>query len=176
MSFALLKQRRLQEAYDHAARVLVADPTSARAHALLGQAILASGDFKESVEEFRTALALDENEAMAVAGLAMVDFYENRLADCLKGMRKAVSMDSKEPDYVFSLGQAAARFEMFKEAADYERFLRSLIEQTPIERRIRGYQLPSLPGTSGTALTSHVFAIPACPSRLSMADRFSRSA
>jgi tetratricopeptide (TPR) repeat protein len=31
LSFALLKQRRLQEAYDHAARVLVADPASARA-------------------------------------------------------------------------------------------------------------------------------------------------
>lgn len=137
LSFALLKQRRLQEAYDHAARVLAADPASARAHALLGQAILASGDFKESVEEFRTALALDENEAMAVAGLAMVDFYENRLGDCLKGMRKAVSMDSDEPDYVFSLGQAAARFEMFKEAADaYERFL-TIAHRTDADRRDR---------------------------------------
>ena len=34
LSFALLKQRRLQEAYDHAARVLVVNPTSARAHAV----------------------------------------------------------------------------------------------------------------------------------------------
>jgi predicted aspartyl protease len=137
LSFALLKQRRLQEAYDHAARVLVANSTSARAHALLGQAILASGDFKESVEEFRTALAIDEDEAMAVAGLAMVDFYENRLGDCLKGLRKAVSMDSNEPDYVFSLGQAAARFEMFKEAADaYERFL-TIAHRTDADRRDR---------------------------------------
>jgi predicted aspartyl protease len=137
LSFSLLKQRRLQEAYDHAARVLVTDPASARAHALLGQSILASGDFRESVEEFRTALAIDEREAMAVAGLAMVDFYENRLADCLKGLRKAVSMDSNEPDYIFSLGQAAARFEMFKEAADsYERFL-VIAHKTDEDRRDR---------------------------------------
>lgn len=137
LSFALLKQRRLQEAYDHAARVLVADPASARAHALLGQAILASGDFKESVEEFRTALAMNENESMAVAGLAMVDFYENRLAECVKGLRKAVSMDGDEPDYIFSLGQAAARFEMFKEAADaYERFL-AIAHKTDADRRER---------------------------------------
>ncbi len=137
LSFALLKQRRLQEAYDHAARVLVADPASARAHALLGQAILASGDFKESVEEFRTALAMKEDEAMAVAGLAMVDFYENRLGDCVKGLRKAVSMDGNEPDYIFSLGQAAARFEMFKEAADaYERFL-AIAHRTDADRRER---------------------------------------
>jgi predicted aspartyl protease len=137
LSFALLKQRRLQEAYDHAARVLVADPASARAHALLGQAILASGDFKESVEEFRTALAMNENESMAVAGLAMVDFYENRLAECVRGLRKAVSMDGNEPDYIFSLGQAAARYEMFKEAADsYERFL-AIAHRTDADRRER---------------------------------------
>ncbi len=137
LSFALLKQRRFQEAFDHAARVLVAEPASARAHALLGQAILASGDFKESVEEFRTALAIDDGEAMAVAGLAMVDFYENRLADCVKGLRKAVSMDGDEPDYIFSLGQAAARYEMFKEAADsYERFL-AIAHRTDEDRRDR---------------------------------------
>src|SRR4029453_5111505 len=99
--------------------------------------ILASRDFKESVEEFRTALAMNENESMAVAGLAMVDFYENRLADCVKGLRKAVSMDSNEPDYIFSLGQAAARFEMFKEAADsYERFL-VIAHKTDEDRRER---------------------------------------
>ena len=90
LSFALLKQRRLQEAYDHAARVLLSNPTSAKAHALLGQAILGSGDFRESVEEFRTALALKEDEALAIAGLAMVDFYENRLSDCVRGLRRAV--------------------------------------------------------------------------------------
>ncbi len=79
LSFTLLKQRSLQGAYDNAARVIMLDPLSARGHALLGSAILAAGEFRLSVEEFRTALALNENEALAVAGLAMVDFYENRL-------------------------------------------------------------------------------------------------
>lgn len=124
LSFALLKQRNLQDSFDHAARVIATDPLNARAHALLGATVLASGDFRLSVEEFRTALRLKENEAMAVAGLAMVDFYENRLDACINGLRRAISLDSKEPDYVFSLGQAAARNERFKEAADaYERFL-----------------------------------------------------
>ena len=137
LSFALLKQRRLQEAYDHAARVLLSNPTSATAHALLGQAILGSGDFRESVEEFRTALALNDDEALAIAGLAMVDFYENRLSDCVRGLRRAVSIDPYEPDYIFSLGQAAARYEMFKEAADaYERFL-AIAHKTDADRRAR---------------------------------------
>jgi tetratricopeptide (TPR) repeat protein len=137
LSFTLLKQRSLQGAYDNAARVIMVDPLSARAHALLGAAILGAGEFRLSVEEFRTALALDENEALAVAGLAMVDFYENRLSLALPGLRKAVSMDSDEPDYLFNLGQAAARSEKYKEAADaYERFL-IVAPKTDIDRRAR---------------------------------------
>src|SRR6185295_3663877 len=91
LSRALLKQRRLQDSFDHAARVIAIDPLSSRAHALLGSAILASGDFRLSVEEFRTALTLNENEAMAIAGLAMIDYYENRMLPCVMGLRRAAS-------------------------------------------------------------------------------------
>src|SRR5438128_4527375 len=137
LSHALLKQRRLQDSFDHAARVIAIDPLSARAHALLGSAILASGDFRLSVEEFRTALSLDDNQAMAIAGLAMVDYYENRLATCVAGLRRAASIEPDEPAYVFSLGQAAARSERYKEAADaYERFL-IIAPRTDADRRAR---------------------------------------
>ena len=137
LSFTLLKLRNLQGAYDNAARVIMLDPLSARAHALLGTAILGAGEFRLSVEEFKTALALDENEALAVAGLAMVDLYENRLPLALPGLRKAAAMDPEEPDYVFNLGQAAARSEKYKEAADsYERFL-LISPKTDTDRRAR---------------------------------------
>ena len=137
LSHALLKLRRLQDSFDHAARVAAIDPLSHRAHALLGSAVLASGDFLLSVEEFRTALALDENEAMAIAGLAMVDYYENRTERCILGLRRAAEIDPNEPDYIFNLGQAAARSERYKEAADaYERFL-VIAPRTDAERRAR---------------------------------------
>ena len=137
LSFALFKQRNLQGAYDNAARVIMLDPLSARAHALLGASILGAGEFRLSVEEFRTALSLNDQEALAIAGLAMVDFYENRLNSCLAGLRRAVGFDPDEPDYVFYLGQAAARSEKYKEAADaYERFL-IIAPKTDIDRRER---------------------------------------
>lgn len=137
LSFALLKQRNLQGAYDNAARVVMQAPLSARAHALLGAAILGAGEFRLSVEEFKTALALDENEALAVHGLAMVDFYENRLSLAIPMLRKAVNMDSEEPDFIFHLGQACARSEKYKEAADsYERFL-AISPKTDSDRRAR---------------------------------------
>jgi predicted aspartyl protease/Flp pilus assembly protein TadD len=137
LSHALLKQRRLQDSFDHAARVIAINPLSARAHALLGSAILASGDFLLSVEEFRTALSLNDNEAMAIAGLAMIDYYENRIGSCVAGLRRAANLDPAEPDYVFYLGQAAARSERYREAADaYERFL-VIAPRTDADRRAR---------------------------------------
>ena len=39
----------------------------------------------------------------------MVDFYENRLSQSLAGLRRASFIDANEPDYVFNLGQVAAR-------------------------------------------------------------------
>ncbi len=46
-------------------------------------------------------------------------------------------MDPDEPDFVFNLGQAAARSEKYKEAADsYERFL-MIAPKTDVDRRAR---------------------------------------
>jgi len=137
LSRALLKQRLLQDAFDHAARAITLDPLSASAHALLGTAVLASGRFRQSIEEFRTALSLNEDEPAAIAGLAMVDFYENRLTSCIIGLQRAIVLDSNEPDYLYDLGQAAARSERYKEGADaYERFL-AVAPKTDAERRAR---------------------------------------
>ena len=137
LSYTLYKQRKLVDAYDHAARVIGVDPLSARAHALLGAIVLASGDFHLSVEEFRTALSLKEDEALAIAGLAMVDFFENRLSASVAGLRRAATIDANEPDFVFNLAQAAARAERYKEAADaYERFL-MIAPKTDADRRAR---------------------------------------
>ncbi|MGB7923418.1 MAG: tetratricopeptide repeat protein, partial [Pyrinomonadaceae bacterium] len=137
LSHSLLKQRNLRFAFDHAARAVSIDPSSARAHALVGTVLLASGDFQTAVEEFRVALKLNDDEAMAVAGLAMVNFYDNRFLESFNGLSRAVSIDSDEPDYLYNLAQAASRIERFKESADaYERFLR-VSKNTDSERRAR---------------------------------------
>lgn len=137
---ALLKQRKVQDAFDQAARATTIDPTSARAHALLGTTLLTGGNFSLSVEEFKFALSLNGDEAMAIAGLAMVDFYENRSRASLAGLRRAVFLDATEPDYLFNLAQSAARSERYREAADaYERFLAiAPISDADRRARIRG--------------------------------------
>src|SRR5258706_3642034 len=67
----------------------------------------------------------------------MVDLYENRLDGAIRGLRRAVNISPDDPDYIFNLGQAAARTERYKEAADaYERFL-AIAPKTDADRRAR---------------------------------------
>ncbi len=137
LSYTLFKERNLRDAYDAAARVLAIDPLSARAHSLLGAALLASGDFLLSIEEYRTALSIKPDEALAIAGLSMIHFYENRPQIALIGLRRALEIEPDEPDFIFNYAQSAARSERYREAADaYERFLRTA-PRTDADRRAR---------------------------------------
>jgi tetratricopeptide (TPR) repeat protein len=137
LGYAQYKQRNLHDAYDNAARVLAVDPLSARAHALLGSALLGSGEFQMSIEEFRTAVGLNDRDALAIAGLSMINFYENRPSVALVGLRRAVELEPDEPDFLFNYAQAAARSERYQEAADaYEQFLR-IAPKTDADRRAR---------------------------------------
>ena len=56
LSFTLVKQVKLQEAYENAAQVIAADPLNSRGFALLGTALLRSGEFRNSVEALFTAV------------------------------------------------------------------------------------------------------------------------
>ncbi|MBI3950271.1 MAG: aspartyl protease family protein [Acidobacteria bacterium] len=124
LSYTLIKNGRLEEAYQSAALVAGQDPMNARAHALLGLALLRSGIFQQCVQEFNTAMLLDRRDPVALAGRAEVDFFENRAADSYEKLRLATSIDPNEPDYWIAFGRTAARLERFKEAAEYyDRFL-----------------------------------------------------
>jgi predicted aspartyl protease/Flp pilus assembly protein TadD len=137
LSFVLLKLAKLQEAYDLATQVLALEPLNARAHTLIGTALLRSGEFRSSVEALFTALKLNEREALAYAGLAEIEYFENRARNAYDGLHKAISLESNEPDYYISLARACSRLELYTEAADaYQRYL-DVAPKTDLERRER---------------------------------------
>jgi len=137
LSFVLLKQSRLKESYDLATQVLTAEPTNARAHTLIGTALLRTGEFRTSIEALFTALKLDEREAWAYAGLAEIEYFENRSRNAYDGLRKAISFDPNEPDFYVSLARACSRLELYTEAADsYQRYL-DVSPKNDVERRER---------------------------------------
>lgn len=137
LSFALVKQIKLQEAYEQAAQVIAADPLNARAFALLGTSLLRSGEFRNSVEALYTAVKFDQKQALAIAGLSEIEYFENRSKTAYDGLRKAISLEPNEPDYYVSLARACSRLELYTEAADaYQRFL-EVSPKTDAERRAR---------------------------------------
>jgi predicted aspartyl protease/Flp pilus assembly protein TadD len=137
LSFALVKQIKLQEAYENAAQVIAVDPLNARAFALLGTTLLRSGEFRNSVEALYTAVKFNNKESLAIAGLSEIEYYEHRTRNAYDGLRRAVQLDPLEPDYYLSLARACSRLEYYSEAADaYQRFL-DVTPKTDVERRAR---------------------------------------
>jgi tetratricopeptide (TPR) repeat protein len=137
LSFALVKQIKLQEAYENAAQVIAADPLNSRGFALLGTSLLRSGEFRNSVEALYTAVKFNNKEALAIAGLSEIEYYEHRTRNSYDGLKRAISIDPVEPDYYLSLARACSRLEYYNEAADaYQRFL-DVTPKTDVERRAR---------------------------------------
>lgn len=136
LSKTLLKKRDLSGAFDQAGFVLAHDRYSARARSLAGTVLSMSGNFQLAREQFEAALQI-EQEPLAIAGLATIDFYENRLEESRRGLRQAVRLEPAEPDFIFLLALTAVRLERYGEAADaYSRFL-EVAPNNDEERRAR---------------------------------------
>jgi tetratricopeptide (TPR) repeat protein len=137
LSFTLVKQIKLQEAYENAAQVIAADPLNSRGFALLGTALLRSGEFRNSIEALYTAVKFNNKEALAIAGLSEIEYYEHRTRNSYDGLKRAISIDPTEPDYYLALARACSRLEIYGEAADsYQKFL-DVTPKTDVERRAR---------------------------------------
>lgn len=140
LAYLLLKQKNLVESYDLSFDIAKSEPKNSNAFAVLGATLLSAGNFKDANTMLVNALNLNRKEALAWAGLGMLDFYENRIFDAIDNLQRAVYHDGDEPDFAFALAQVTARAERFKEAADaYDRFLRvSPVTDTDRRDRIKG--------------------------------------
>ena len=137
LAYVLLKQKDLLGAYDLSLEIAKKEPKNSYAFAVLGATLLNAGNFAEANRILITAVSLNKREALAWAGLGMLDFYENRIFDSIQNLQAAEYLDSDEPDYIFALAQVSARAERYKEAADaYNRFLQ-VSPTTDTERRDR---------------------------------------
>ena len=125
LAWAYIKLRRYAEASNAVAPVLAASPEHPRALSLVALAQMRSGLLRPAAENFVLAATKDPREPLAIAGLAEILLYTGRFAESLQYAEQAVRLQSDEPDYLFLLGQIAARAEHFEEAAEvYELFLK----------------------------------------------------
>lgn len=137
LAYLLVKQRRLTEAYELSFPVAKEEPKNAYAYAVLGITLLNAGNFKEAKISIYNAINLNKKEALAWAGLGLLDFYENRINQSLDSLYTSVYYEPEEPDFIFAFAQVAARAERYKESAEaYQRFL-TVSKDTDKERRDR---------------------------------------
>ena len=137
LSWAYLKQRQFPPSVEQALKVLDKDPENARAHALIGAALMRVGLLPEATVSFQKALAADPNEPLALAGIAELDMYAGNLNQSIQRAKSAVAKSPREPDFLYLLGQSAARQERFDVAADaYDRYL-SVAPDVDSDRRAR---------------------------------------
>ena len=137
LAFVNVKQRRLLDAYNLSFEVAKAEPDNAYAFAVLGTTILNAGKFPEARKVLYTALKLDKREALAWAGLGLLEFYENNIEKSVDSLRQAVYLEPLEPDYFFTFAQVSARAEKYTDAANaYNQFL-LLSRDTDDQRRDR---------------------------------------
>ena len=137
LAFVLVKQRRLREAYDLSFPIAKGEPKNSTAFAVLGATLLTAGKFPEARAVLFNSLRINRKEALAWAGMGMLEFYENRIFESLANLQQAVYYDTDEADYYFALAQVSARAERYKEAADaYTQFL-TLSKNTDDDRRLR---------------------------------------
>lgn len=137
LGYALFKHRKLVESHNEVLPVAEANKENALSRAILGQVYLAAGRLDVAKELLGYALYLNPEEPLALAGSAMLDFYENRSKEGLRKLRLASYLEPDEPDFLFSYAQVAARTEQYKEAASaYEKFLK-IAPITDVDRRTR---------------------------------------
>jgi tetratricopeptide (TPR) repeat protein len=137
LSHALVKQNRLQEAYDEAWRVATSDHSSARARALMGVALLRTGQFQAASTHLTYAFEKDPRDALALGALAEIEIFENRSKPAYDAFRRAIELDPRESDLYRPFARTCSRLELYSEAADaLERFLR-VAPQTEIKQRAR---------------------------------------
>jgi tetratricopeptide (TPR) repeat protein len=135
LSFVLLKLRRFDLSFNTINEVIKLDGNLARAYSVRGAAMLGSGFISHARDDFRTALLLNNSEPLAISGMARIAMYENRLGESIKGFRRAISYEPREPDYYFYLTQAATRAKFYTEAAQALEHFLDVAPETDKDRR-----------------------------------------
>lgn len=124
LAYVLLKQRVIKESFEITLDVVQKDSKNAYGFAVLGNILLIEGDLRQARKILVNSLLLNKKEALAWAGLGLVDFYENHIDDAIANLEAASYLDGRDADFAFSLAQVASRAERYEmAAAAYEKYL-----------------------------------------------------
>ncbi|HSL23570.1 MAG TPA: aspartyl protease family protein [Vicinamibacterales bacterium] len=114
---ALLRVGEFEEAFAEADTLVKAEPHSAEALSVFGDALWALGRFEASENAMRDALALDPNLPRARHGLSRVLAARSRLDEATVEVQAALRAAPTDAEYHYTLGATYQRMKAFDAAA-----------------------------------------------------------
>ena len=117
LALALLRTGDFNAARTEAEQLTTEDPADARAQALFGDTLWASGLFAEAERAYETALKSNASEARGHHGRARALTARNRAADALTEAQEAVKLAPREAEFHHTVGVIYERQRRYDEAA-----------------------------------------------------------
>jgi predicted aspartyl protease/Flp pilus assembly protein TadD len=131
---SLLKVGRFADAKSEAAAVASADPRSAAALAVHGDALWASGQFLDAESRYAASLAIDPNDAGGLHGRGRSLAAQHHFTPALVDLERAVAADPLEAQYEFTLGTTYEQARRYADAlGSLQRYLRLLPKASETE-------------------------------------------
>lgn len=101
---ALLVWRRASRAFEHLDKAMALAPGNAEAQLALADAKRMQGDFAGAIDAYQRLIG-SAPSADAYVGLALAHAVQNRSAEAVAALEKALSLDGDDPDVLFELGR-----------------------------------------------------------------------
>ncbi|MDE3155939.1 MAG: aspartyl protease family protein [Acidobacteriota bacterium] len=101
-----------------ATELVAAQPQSADAAALYGDALWSDGLFPEAEQQYRRAVQLNPKTPRALNGLAVVLSSESRLQDALQAAQDSLTLDPAQEAAHHTVGMIYERMHRYEDAAD----------------------------------------------------------
>ena len=117
LSRVLIEQKRYDDAIVKLTVAGEVDPESANVQRLMARAYGARGDFEQSVDAYRRAIAIDGSDAWSMNNLGMLYLEQGYVEDALPYLAKAVMMKEEVAAFHNNLGMALEHQGRFVAAA-----------------------------------------------------------
>lgn len=144
LAYTLSSRGKYREAADALRAALDRDPTDARVERLWGEALALSArtasEYASAITRLKARVAESPNDARLVWSLAQLELRANRSADAREDLRRTVTLNPREADAWFLLGEAERRLGNMPEAerafARFRRVNRSVDRVTIARKRL----------------------------------------
>jgi Tfp pilus assembly protein PilF len=128
LGLVLITSSDLAGAEANLVRVTQAEPRWAGAHSALGTVYYGGGKFKEAIEAYRKAIAIDPKNAAALAGLGLARWGKGE-KDGVKDIERAAQIDPSSALPHLNLGIVLAQSKSKRDLARAEEELKKAIQQ-----------------------------------------------